>query len=373
MCARCKPGPGVGKSPLHQYQITSVNQCMVVDISGPWPMSDNGNEYIIVVGDYYTKYKEAYAVPDHTAMTVADKIVTEYCCRFGIPLQIQTDQGREFESNLFKLVCQKLGITKTKSTPYRPQSQGIIERFNRTLKQMLRIFVNENKSDWDDLLPYLLMAYRSTEHATTGCTPNLLFFGRETLLPIDVMVGPTPESKKEKCPIEYVEWLLSTMNEMYEFVYEHAGKAATRQKTYYNTNLKPRSFEVGTWVWRWYLPEANKKLGLGWVGPYLVVEKLTDLTYTIQKSEDTRRIKVHIDHLKPYEGQDAPLNWLILDEDEIIQDFQDPQEIEEVIPELEQEHRDIAPEPVEEDIPITKPPIFTRRGRLVKPRDVYSP
>ena len=77
--------------------------------------------------------------------------------------------------------------------------------------------------------------------------------------------------------------------------------------------------------------------------------------------------------MKPYEGQDAPLNWLILDEDEIIQDFQDPQEIEEVIPELEQEHRDIAPEPIEEDIPITKPPIFTRRGRLVKPRDVYSP
>lgn len=89
----------------------------------------------------------AFPIRDHTALTVTDKLVTEFICRFGCPDQIHTDQGREFESQLFKLVCNLLGIEKTRTTPYHPQSDGLEERFNRALRKMISIFVSENFDD----------------------------------------------------------------------------------------------------------------------------------------------------------------------------------------------------------------------------------
>ena len=112
ICARCKPGPGVGKSPLRQTQCGAPLERIGIDIVGPLPLTENGNEYIIVVGDYLIKWKEAYSVPNHIALTVADKLLTEFICRYGCPLSIHSDQGREFEFQLFEILCQKLGIHK---------------------------------------------------------------------------------------------------------------------------------------------------------------------------------------------------------------------------------------------------------------------
>ena len=205
-CAKVKPGPGLGKSPLHQFRVNEVMRCVAVDLFGPLPFTENGNEYIIVLGDYFSKWVDAWAVPNHSAQTVADKLVTEFFTKFGCPVQIHADQGREFQSELFRLVCKKLGIYQTRTVPYRPQSDGLVERFNRALKQMLRIFAAENTKDWDDHLPFLLMAYRATQHKSTGCTPNLLFLQREISCPLDLMVGPPPNTlEDEVCPIQYIE------------------------------------------------------------------------------------------------------------------------------------------------------------------------
>ena len=138
---------------------------------------------------------------------MADKLVSEVFSRFCCPQQIHTDQGREFQSNLFSTLCKMFGIEKTRTTPYRPQSDGLVERLNRTQKQMLTNYANSEPCDWDDHLPYVLMAYRATEHKSTGCSPNLMMLGREANLPIDVIVGKAPESSHERCRIEYVEWL----------------------------------------------------------------------------------------------------------------------------------------------------------------------
>lgn len=159
MCAQCKPGPGVGRSPLRQIKVSRRFQVIALDIFGPLPLTDNSMEYIVVVSDYFTKFTEAFALPNHTAQTVADKLVTEVICRYGCPEQIHSDMAREFESFLFLEVCRLLGVKKTRTCPYRPQCDAVVERFNRTLKQMLSIFCSENKRDWDDHLPYLMMAY----------------------------------------------------------------------------------------------------------------------------------------------------------------------------------------------------------------------
>ena len=143
---------------------------MAVDIMGPLLATANGNEYIMVLCDYFSKYTVAYAIPNHTMQTVTDRIVTEFVAYFGV-------QGREFESELFQELSRLWEIDKTRMVPYRPQSDGLVERFNRTVQQMLAMFVNEHWDDWDDHLPYVMMAYRASVQESTGCTPNLLFFG----------------------------------------------------------------------------------------------------------------------------------------------------------------------------------------------------
>ena len=100
------------------------------------------------------------------------------------------------------------------------------------------------------------------------------------------------------------------MHLTHEFTFKHLGVAATRQKTYYDQNLKPRSYNIGDWVWRYYLPTAALKIGAGWTGPYLVVDKISDLTYSVQKSETSPVLNFSVDDLKPYEGTNPPNNWL---------------------------------------------------------------
>lgn len=108
-------------------------------------------------------------------------------------MQIHSDQGQTFESEVFKEICQILGIDKTRTTPYRPQSDGMIERANRTIENMLATFVSKNQKDWDDLIPLLMLAYRSATHEATRVSPNEMVFGRSATLPVDLVLGrPDP-------------------------------------------------------------------------------------------------------------------------------------------------------------------------------------
>ena len=120
----------------------------------------------------------------------------------------------------------------------------------------------------------------------------------------------------------------------------------------YRRGLKPREFQVNSWVWRWYPPTANQKLGMGGTGPYLVLAKLTYLTYSIQKSEEDKSLVDHVDHLKPFIGPKHPRNWSL--------------ETPQISFDNENESEDFDP-------PITLMVIHTRRGRPVRPRDRYSP
>ena len=138
-----------------------------IDIMGPLNPSYAGNQYIIVVSCYYTKWVEAFAVPNHTAATVADELVHEVFLRLGFPIQIHSDQGREFESQFFHQLCKLLDIEKSRTTPYLPRSDSLVERFNTTLKAMLTCLVDKNQQDWDDHLAYVVAAYRATAHKST--------------------------------------------------------------------------------------------------------------------------------------------------------------------------------------------------------------
>ena len=116
-----------------------------MDILGSLPTFDNGNKYILVVSDYFTRWVEAYSIADQKNQTIADVLTKEFICRFGVPLMIHTDQGRNFESKLMAEVCELLDIKKTRTTAYHLQSDGMVERFNQTLKAQLSKFADHNQ------------------------------------------------------------------------------------------------------------------------------------------------------------------------------------------------------------------------------------
>ena len=309
VCSSHKAGHMQKKAPLKQDFISAPMEKIACDIVGPLPESEKHNNYILVVSDYYTKYVEAYALPDQTAQTVADCLVTEWICRYGVPSEILSDQGRNFESILFQEMCRLLDMKKVRTSRYRPQSDGLVERYNRTLKSMLKSFTESEKSDWDEHLPYVMMAYRATIHESTKCTPNLLMFGHEVRLPVDIMYGTNKSGFVPQCPSEYVEWVRQTMADAFGKVRDSVKLSVTRQAKSYNRNTQTRSFKVGQWVWVYHLPSDKQKFGRGWKGPYLVVDKLGELNYRVQEKPESRVLTLHIDHIKSYEHE-TPLSWL---------------------------------------------------------------
>ena len=147
---------------------------------------------------------------------------------------------------------QSTSIEKTRTVSYNPKSDGLIERFNRTLAAMLAMFVDANQKDWDDHLPYVMAAYKATQHTSTGVSPNLLMLNRELNYPLNLMVGPPPNQNMEQCPIKYIQWVQQAMLNAFTFTHGQLGLAAKRQKRGYERGLKPREYKEGSWVWRWY-------------------------------------------------------------------------------------------------------------------------
>ena len=158
---------------------------------GQLPLS-NGNKHILVIGNHFTKWYEALPLPSQTPVTTANAPVDHWIRRFGCPHSLHNDQGRNFESKLSEQLMKLLEMDKTRTTLFRPQSISVIERMKNTLPNMLAKCIIEEQSNRSQQLPYVMMAYRSSVHESTGYTPQFLVFGQELSLPLDCMY-PNPQ------------------------------------------------------------------------------------------------------------------------------------------------------------------------------------
>ena len=309
-CAARKTPAPKRKAPLQKFECGHPMQIVATDIVGPFPESEQGNTYVLVASDYFTRWVEAYAIPNQEATTVANKLVEEMFCRFAIPEQLHSDQGRQFESELVQEVSRILQINKTRTTPYHPQSDGLVERFNRTLLNMLATTVRGHPWDWENHLRKLCMAYNTSVHPATGFTPFQLMFGRQARLPMDVVYGsPTPEPRSTS---EYAAQLKETLEQSYQTVREHFQSEAKRQKEIYSKKVHGNQFNQGDLVWLHspVVPRGqSRKLHCPWTGPFKVVKRLSDAVYRIQDTRPKRkrsRIVVHFDRLKPCTSNPEP-------------------------------------------------------------------
>jgi len=140
---------------------------MAIDITPPHPLSSKGNTFIITMMDHFTKFGFAFPVQNHEAPTVAKYLVKRVILTYGVPLQLLSDRGAEFERTIFREMCEMLGVDKIRTTSYKPSTNGALERMHRTLNTMLENMVDEKQRNWDAHVAYAMAAYNATVHSAT--------------------------------------------------------------------------------------------------------------------------------------------------------------------------------------------------------------
>ena len=221
----------------HPFELVSVDFLHLDKCKG-------GYEYILVIIDHFTRFAQAYATTSKSGKTAADKIFNDYALRFGLPTRIHHDQGGEFENQLFAQLKNYCGVAGSRTTPYHPQGNGQVERFNRTLLQMLKTLTERQKTNWKDSLNKLIYAYNCTQSEVTGFSPFYLLYGRSPRLPVDMLFNLTPE-QGDSNHHHYMEKWKQGMEEAYQITRENAHKAATRSKRLYDSKVKSSVLQPG--------------------------------------------------------------------------------------------------------------------------------
>ena len=300
-CQKSKPAPSRAHGHLQKVITGAPLDIVAVDILSGLPTSSEGSKYILVLTDYFTKWSEAYALPDAEAHTCMSAMYNGFFSRFGMPRQLHSDQGKNFESKLIHELCLLAGIEKSKTTPFHPRSDGQAERLNRTLLQMLRTTATDHVNNWPSYLPTVLSAYRMTVHSVTGITPNMAMLGREVLTPVTLIAQPPNEPVKLTIP--YVTSFRNAMREAHNRIRESTHSVARTQKTYFDKYVKGPTFAVDQHVWLYWprplVRQKNKKLTQIWTGPWKITQFVSHLVVKIQHTRSNKTQTVHIDRLVP--------------------------------------------------------------------------
>ncbi|XP_035664608.1 uncharacterized protein LOC118408091, partial [Branchiostoma floridae] len=272
-----------------------------IDIVGPLPRSHSGNRFILTIVDHATRYPEAIPLPSTEAERVANALVA-FFSRVGIPEELLTDQGANFMSTVITQLCEQLGIHKLRTSPYHPQTNGVCERFNGTLKAMLRKLVSDDAKDWDEYLPHICFAYRETPCSSTGFSPFELTFGRPVRGPLTVLQETwLDEEEHEDSLADYITDLKTKLEWMKEWSLHTQETAQKKSKAWYDKTARDREFSVGDQVLV-LLPSSTSKLQRQWRGPYTIMQKMNSVDYKVDTGRRIKRIRIyHVNLLRPWE------------------------------------------------------------------------
>ncbi|KAL5479703.1 hypothetical protein EMCRGX_G023263 [Ephydatia muelleri] len=266
-CQKNKPTAPM-RAPLVNVPTGRPWQMVAVDILEV-PVSPNNNRYLLVIQDYFTKWAEARPLPDQTSAQITHELM-EVFANYGFSDIVHSDQGRNFESTVFHQTLEAFGVHKSRTTAYHPQGDGLVERFNRTLLQLLRTYVEKKK--WEKYLPLALFAYRTTIHHSPGVSPFEMMYGRK----------PCKDALPSLTGYEY-------------FVEVEITKAAESQRVEYNKHMAKREFHQGDLVWL-SIPTADK-LDARWEGNRTVTSPKSPVTVEITDGARTRRV-FHVNRLR---------------------------------------------------------------------------
>ncbi|XP_036006817.1 uncharacterized protein LOC118567000 [Fundulus heteroclitus] len=310
-CGKCQLTSGRRVTRAHLQPLPIIEtpfERLGMDIVGPLERSSTGCRYILVICDYATRYPEAFPLRSIKARHVANCLLQLFS-RVGIPREILTDCGTNFLSKLLQQVYKLLGIKGLKTTPYHPQTDGLVERYNQTLKNMLRKFVSDTGADWDQWLPYLLFAYREVPQVSTGFSPFELLYGRQVRGPLDLLKDCWEDAKPEGENIAaYVINMRERLQEMASFAQDNLKAAQQHQKTWYDQKARDRVFLPGQKVLL-LLPTSDNKLLTKWHGPYEITKQVSKVVYELYMPERAKKHQTfHVNLLKEFRSRQEPVH-----------------------------------------------------------------
>ena len=227
------------KPPLQPIPVHCPFQLLAIDVMY-LPLTEEGNRHVVVIQDLFTKWPFIYAVPDQKASRIARLLAEEVIPNFGVPESLLSDRGTNFLSNLILDLCKMLGISELNTTAYHPQCDGAVERFNRTLKSILRKHAARFGSQWDRYLPGVLWAYRNTPHTSTGEKPSFLLYGVDCRTPTEAAYLPVSDIRTV-CPSnveDYREELMISVSSAIELTATNIQRAQSRYKENYDRDQK---------------------------------------------------------------------------------------------------------------------------------------
>jgi hypothetical protein len=315
-CVRCglnKAYKGRPKVPIQSYGLPNRPwQRVHWDLTGKLPKTERGMSYILIAKCALTGWVEVFALSDKEALTVAEILVDEIFCRHGAPEELISDRGTEFRNHVMAEISRVLRIRKIHTTAYNPRSDGLVENHMGILKDQIKLFVNKEQDNWDDKLAYFAHVHRTTVNPRTGMTPYFMLYGREARSPDDEYLQ---KAMKQPAWGVYVRHLVEGLQVCRDIMNIQREVSDVSRNV---RSVKPRQFKEYEAGDRFYLSKVpkrlyqrkgttnradqlkiNAKLQPRFIGPFLILERITPVLYLAQING--KPVRVHAIRMKPYD------------------------------------------------------------------------
>jgi transposase InsO family protein len=291
-------------------------QRIAIDVLSGFNKSKNGNNLLLVVMDEYTKWPEVIPLKDQKSETIAEALVQHVFYRHGLPVVIHSDQAKNLGLSAIQAnVCDLLGISRSFSSPYHPEGNGMVERFNRFLVAGLYCLMNREQDDWDRQVPALLFAYRTAIHATTGETPFFLNYGRDPRLPGDLLVneiklGTQSQKNYARTILEQQTKIQSQIHDLINLERHKMKERSDRDKKKKDVEFKvgdPDDDDILTadlvsiYYQEPHVVGNSTKFRSTWSLPFRVIRKISSVNYEVQSLRDATVKKiVHVSRMRKF-------------------------------------------------------------------------
>lgn len=298
-CQQTKNKPPFDKAPFQPTLVGEPFERVAMDISGPFHVSKHGHRYILAIIDYFSKFPVLIPLKRTDAETIARKFFKHWIALFGAPIIIHTDRGTNFESDLLKELCLLMGIKKTRTSPYYPQADGLVERLFRTIKPLISATVLSSHIPWCEAITIVEMGLRSSVQATTGFSPFEVIFGKRMKLPLCWQYPSNGSTENIKHSSRYILDLQDALQGIHLEVAKHMRVAIQRQEDHYNHNRRNNPIHVGDKVLvkvEGHIPGEFPRIKYS--GPYEVMNRNNFWSYKLKNLQNGKEIDRNYNQLK---------------------------------------------------------------------------
>ena len=298
--ASCKYCTERKSSPIKKHPPDSLNggypfEKISIDITGPLPTASHGEKYILGIIDNFSKFPALIPLRNATAENVARALYKNWISVYGVPSVIHSDRGTEFENELISDMCKLLGVRKSRSSPYYPQGDGIIERMFRTAKDMIYATCKSRQKDWVDILPSVEMGLRCTQTKKYKLTPYEIIFGREMVTPLNVDDWNKKYTYNKFVQSEYVAGIRKTLAEIHDKIRQINGRDENR--------IVEQGFTLGEKVYVKIFPIRKAINQPRYVGPFEIIKIKGRWCYVLKNCKTGKIVERNYYHIKRYTGR----------------------------------------------------------------------